>query len=94
MTFTPEQAMEVWRDAGNAAWDAAPDNYPEHAQAAAAVILAAVDAETRKLREALKGMVEIEDMMDAEGECERAYIEPRVAAARALLADQQEAGDA
>jgi Lar family restriction alleviation protein len=39
------------------------------------------------LREALEGMVAIQDAMDREGGCDDSFIEPRVQAARAALGD-------
>ena len=90
--MTPEQAMEVWRAALT---EFASIRVNEHAdQAAAAVIKAAVEAETRGLRE------ENERLKD------RLFMSIPIAgnhplrpgsggcSARALLADQQEAGDA
>jgi hypothetical protein len=46
---------------------------------------AALEAEVARLREALVGMVEIQDMMEAEGCCDHEYIDPRVDIARAAL---------
>lgn len=97
--MTPEQAMEVWREAKRV--------YVTHVtqdQAAAAVIRKAVEAETLALREeneVLKSLVRGWHYL-AVGPDERGdyYTQKQLIKAsepyalRALLADQQEAGDA
>jgi hypothetical protein len=85
--MTPEQeAMEVWRDALNAARGPGPD-FDTADQAAASVILAAFEKREAELREALEEWI-FRYYWRAEGmNVEQARIH-----ARTLLADHRSAG--
>lgn len=55
----------------------------------AADVIEALLAENARLREALQGMLEIQDALDEFGSCENEFINPRVATARAALASKE-----